>query len=80
MQTFKCYTCKEEKPGSELGQLTPIARVGLFISGILLARSWSWPRSVCKNCEQDTNRTGQLGFGVSAAIILVGLLILIESQ
>ena len=80
MTTFKCCTCKEEKPGTQIGRLTSIARIGLFTSGLLLARSLIWSTKVCKDCADPTNRTGELAFCVSAFVLIIGLLILIGAK
>jgi len=80
MTTFKCCTCHEEKSANEIGRLAPIARIGLFTSGLLLARSLTWPTKVCKECANDTNRTGELGFCASTFVLIVGLLILIAAK
>jgi hypothetical protein len=77
---FKCCTCKEQKPDGEAGTLSLVAKIGFFASALLLARGLSWPSKVCKDCADDTTRTGELGFGVSATIVVVGLLIFLGTK
>jgi hypothetical protein len=67
-------------PDSEKGTLSLYAKIGFFVSTLLFARWLSWPSKVCKDCAEDTTRVGELGFGVSVAVVVVGLLIFIGTK
>ena len=61
-------------PDTEEGTLSLISKIGFFASTLLFARWLNWPSKVCKDCAEDTNRTGELGFFGVAAVLVIGLI------
>lgn len=78
LKMFKCCTCREHKPHTEEGELSAMARIGLFLCAFLLAHWIYLPsRRVCKDCAKDANTTGEGGFLLIAFLIVLGLLLYI---
>lgn len=80
LRMFKCCTCKEQKPHTEQGRLGPTARIGLFVCALLLAHWIYLPsRRVCKDCEENTNMTGEGGFLLIVFLFVLGLVLFVGS-
>src|SRR4051794_29264353 len=71
---FRCCTCKKELPDGDQGTLGSLPKIGLFTSGLFFGKMWVWPSKVCKDCVDCTARTGELGFCVAAAVVLLILI------
>jgi len=61
-------------PDSEEGTLRLMTKLGFFASTLLFARWFAWPSKVCKECAEDTNRAGELGFFTTATVLVIGLI------
>src|SRR4051812_23795967 len=75
---FRCCTCKKELPDEDQGALGSLPKIGLFTSGLFFGKMWVRPTKVCKDCVECTARTGELGFCVTAAVvvlILIGIIL-----
>jgi hypothetical protein len=70
---FRCCTCKKELPDEDQGVLGSLPKIGLFTAALFFGSVWMWPSKICKDCAEDTARTGELGFCCAAGF---GLLVL----
>jgi hypothetical protein len=61
-------------PDTEQGKFSLMSKIGFFASTLVFTRRLDWPSKVCKDCAEDTNRTGELGFYVTAAFLALGLI------